>query len=162
MKKWFINHSFPSFKEWFGNSFFSLSIVATISSPEATYRLYRNPRYKNGGNFMKLSDFLVFAKDKALSGVLISIEVIISACSFMFKIDEIDLNAAACCWLHQSCFLFTGFVPWTFFVWLWSKLFNLHYKWSGHVSRLWAGSGHEIRVLFGPRQQALSSVITLR
>lgn len=58
---------------------FYLSIAATISSPEIEFRLYRNPRYKNAGNFMRLSDFLDFAKDKALSGVLISIEVLLSA-----------------------------------------------------------------------------------
>ncbi|XP_010913956.1 glycerophosphodiester phosphodiesterase GDPDL4 [Elaeis guineensis] len=52
----------------------SKNLKPTISSPEVEYQLYRNPRYKNGGNFMKLSDFLDFAKDKALSGVLISIE----------------------------------------------------------------------------------------
>ncbi|XP_073001881.1 glycerophosphodiester phosphodiesterase GDPDL4-like [Typha latifolia] len=45
-----------------------------ISNPEAKYLLYRNPRYKNAGNFMKLSDFLGFAKDNALSGVVIKIE----------------------------------------------------------------------------------------
>ncbi|ONK68516.1 uncharacterized protein A4U43_C05F12650 [Asparagus officinalis] len=45
-----------------------------ISSPESSYMLVRNPRYKNAGSFMTLSDFLKFAKDKALSGVLISIE----------------------------------------------------------------------------------------
>ncbi|XP_008798764.1 glycerophosphodiester phosphodiesterase GDPDL4-like isoform X2 [Phoenix dactylifera] len=52
----------------------SKNLKSTISSPDVDYQLYRNPRYKNAGNFMKLSDFLDFAKDKALSGVLISIE----------------------------------------------------------------------------------------
>ncbi|XP_020110941.1 glycerophosphodiester phosphodiesterase GDPDL4-like [Ananas comosus] len=45
-----------------------------ISAPESIYHLQRNPRYKNAGNFMKLSDFLAFAKGKDLSGVLITVE----------------------------------------------------------------------------------------
>lgn len=53
--------------------FFSLS--AAISNPELDYRLLRNPRYKNAGNFIKLSDFLAYAKGQALSGILIDIEV---------------------------------------------------------------------------------------
>ncbi|CAL9181539.1 unnamed protein product [Musa hybrid cultivar] len=38
------------------------------------YNLERNPRNKNSGNFTKLSDFLAFANNKSLSGILISIE----------------------------------------------------------------------------------------
>ncbi|RLM64643.1 glycerophosphodiester phosphodiesterase GDPDL3-like [Panicum miliaceum] len=45
-----------------------------ISTPFTTYRLDRNPRYRNAGNFMRLSDFLDFTKDKDLSGIVISIE----------------------------------------------------------------------------------------
>ncbi|XP_042394593.1 glycerophosphodiester phosphodiesterase GDPDL4-like [Zingiber officinale] len=45
-----------------------------ISQPESVYRLKRNPRYRNSGMFMRLSDFLEFALDKNLFGVLISIE----------------------------------------------------------------------------------------
>jgi glycerophosphoryl diester phosphodiesterase len=36
--------------------------------------LDRNPRYRNAGNFMRLSDFLDFSKDKDLSGIMISVE----------------------------------------------------------------------------------------
>lgn len=50
------------------------SIKPVISSPESTYSLVRNPRSKNAGNFMKLTDFLAYAKRQALSGILISIE----------------------------------------------------------------------------------------
>lgn len=47
----------------------------TISAPEIQYRsMVRNPRYKTAGNFMTLSSFLSFAKDKPLSGILINIE----------------------------------------------------------------------------------------
>ncbi|CAN6279028.1 unnamed protein product [Urochloa humidicola] len=45
-----------------------------ISNPMSTYRLFRNPRNKNAGNFMRLSDFLAFAKGKDLSGIMISVE----------------------------------------------------------------------------------------
>ncbi|KAL6899321.1 hypothetical protein ACP4OV_005979 [Aristida adscensionis] len=45
-----------------------------ISNPMSKYALYRNPRNKNAGNFMRLSDFLDFAKGKDLSGIMISIE----------------------------------------------------------------------------------------
>ncbi|CAO2035411.1 unnamed protein product [Urochloa humidicola] len=45
-----------------------------ISTPLSTYSMDRNPRYRNAGNFMRLSDFLEFTKDKDLSGIMISIE----------------------------------------------------------------------------------------
>ncbi|TVU15631.1 hypothetical protein EJB05_39161 [Eragrostis curvula] len=37
-------------------------------------RLDRNPRYRNTGKFMKLTDFLDFANDKDLYGIMISVE----------------------------------------------------------------------------------------
>jgi hypothetical protein len=46
-----------------------------ISNPMSKFQLYRNPRNKNVGNFMRLSDFLAFAKDKDLSGIMITVEV---------------------------------------------------------------------------------------
>ncbi|KAK1269827.1 putative glycerophosphoryl diester phosphodiesterase 3 [Acorus gramineus] len=45
-----------------------------ISNPELEYRLVRNPAYKNAGSFWKLSDFLAFAKDKPIKGVMLIIE----------------------------------------------------------------------------------------
>uniref|UniRef100_A0A0E0AX94 glycerophosphodiester phosphodiesterase n=1 Tax=Oryza glumipatula TaxID=40148 RepID=A0A0E0AX94_9ORYZ len=45
-----------------------------ISSPESRYYLVRNPVYQNAGNFFRLSDFLTFAKDKDLSGIMIIIK----------------------------------------------------------------------------------------
>lgn len=47
-----------------------------IATPFPEYRLDRNPKYKNAGSFMKLSDFLTYAKAKAnpVSGILITIE----------------------------------------------------------------------------------------
>ncbi|XP_052165142.1 glycerophosphodiester phosphodiesterase GDPDL3-like [Oryza glaberrima] len=45
-----------------------------ISSPESIYYLVRNPVYRNAGNFFRLSDFLTFAKDKDLSGIMIIIK----------------------------------------------------------------------------------------
>jgi hypothetical protein len=41
----------------------------------------RNPRYRNAGKFMTLSDFLGLTKNKDLSGIMISIEVRIHASS---------------------------------------------------------------------------------
>ncbi|KAJ0965155.1 hypothetical protein J5N97_026293 [Dioscorea zingiberensis] len=50
------------------------NLTPSISSPEIDFGMFRNPRYKNSGKFMTLSDFLAFAKDKPLSGVLLKIE----------------------------------------------------------------------------------------
>ncbi|CAL4887014.1 unnamed protein product [Urochloa decumbens] len=50
------------------------NLKSMISNPMSTYRLLRNPRNKNAGSFMRLSDFLAFAKGKDLSGVMISVE----------------------------------------------------------------------------------------
>jgi len=46
-----------------------------ISNPVINFQQYRNPRNKNAGNFMRLSDFLTFAKGKDLSGIMITVEV---------------------------------------------------------------------------------------
>ena len=46
-----------------------------MSAPQSSFKLARNPRYTNAGNYMNLSDFLAFAKDKDLAGVLITVEV---------------------------------------------------------------------------------------
>uniref|UniRef100_A0ACD5V5Q7 Uncharacterized protein n=1 Tax=Avena sativa TaxID=4498 RepID=A0ACD5V5Q7_AVESA len=51
------------------------SLKPKISAPFfSTFGLDRNPRYRNSGNFMRLSDFLDFSKDKDLSGIMISVE----------------------------------------------------------------------------------------
>ncbi|XP_052142809.1 glycerophosphodiester phosphodiesterase GDPDL3-like [Oryza glaberrima] len=52
----------------------SKNLKPKISNPMSKYQLYRNPRNRNAGNFMRLSDFLDFTKGKDLSGVMISIE----------------------------------------------------------------------------------------
>ncbi|XP_062222910.1 glycerophosphodiester phosphodiesterase GDPDL3 [Phragmites australis] len=52
----------------------SKNLKPSISNPMSIYSLSRNPRNKNEGNFMRLSDFLAFAKGKDLSGVMISVE----------------------------------------------------------------------------------------
>lgn len=67
---------------------FSFPSAAVISSPESNFKLTRNPRYKTAGNFMKLADFLAFAKDKDLSGILISVQVrIFSKKHFSYRIN---------------------------------------------------------------------------
>ncbi|OEL36528.1 Glycerophosphodiester phosphodiesterase GDPDL3 [Dichanthelium oligosanthes] len=50
------------------------NLKSKISTPFTRYGLDRNPRYRNAGNFMRLSDFLDFTKAKDLSGIMISIE----------------------------------------------------------------------------------------
>lgn len=45
--------------------------------------LVRNPAYKNQGKLMALNDFLGFAKNNSVAGILINIEVIIA---FLYKI----------------------------------------------------------------------------
>ncbi|XP_035822944.1 glycerophosphodiester phosphodiesterase GDPDL3-like isoform X1 [Zea mays] len=52
----------------------SKNLKPMISNPMSTYNLYRNPRNKNAGNFMRLSDFLTFANGKDLSGIMITVE----------------------------------------------------------------------------------------
>ncbi|GER32420.1 SHV3-like 1 [Striga asiatica] len=48
---------------------------AAISNPFSKFTLFRNPRARNDGNLMHLSDFLEFSKNtSSVSGVLISIE----------------------------------------------------------------------------------------
>ncbi|KAM3241909.1 hypothetical protein ACQJBY_054563 [Aegilops geniculata] len=45
-----------------------------ISNPFGQISLSRNPRNRNAGKFMRLSDFLAFAKGKNLSGIMITVE----------------------------------------------------------------------------------------
>lgn len=45
-----------------------------ISNPFGKSSLSRNPRSRNAGKFMRLSDFLAFAKGKDLSGIMITVE----------------------------------------------------------------------------------------
>ncbi|KAJ3707420.1 hypothetical protein LUZ61_011125 [Rhynchospora tenuis] len=52
----------------------SKSLKPVISAPQSEYYIERNPKNKNSGNFLKLSDFLDFAKDKDLEGVLLILE----------------------------------------------------------------------------------------
>ncbi|KAJ3677620.1 hypothetical protein LUZ60_003344 [Juncus effusus] len=52
----------------------SKELKPLISQPLSLFAIKRNPRYANKGSFFKLSDFLDFAKDKDLDGILLSLE----------------------------------------------------------------------------------------
>ncbi|XP_052168900.1 glycerophosphodiester phosphodiesterase GDPDL4-like isoform X3 [Oryza glaberrima] len=68
--------------------------AAKISFPLSNYVMLRNPRYTNHGKFLKLSEFLTYAKDKELSGIMITIEnAAFMAASLGF--DVVDLVSTA-------------------------------------------------------------------
>ncbi|XWS27786.1 hypothetical protein CRYUN_Cryun25bG0010200 [Craigia yunnanensis] len=51
------------------------SLSPVISSPQSDYKLFRNPKFRNAGKFLTLSELLAMAKNaSSLKGVLISIE----------------------------------------------------------------------------------------
>ncbi|XP_058114353.1 glycerophosphodiester phosphodiesterase GDPDL7-like [Magnolia sinica] len=50
------------------------SLKPELASPGAEAGILRNPASKNQGKFMTLADFLNFAKDKAVPGILINIQ----------------------------------------------------------------------------------------
>ncbi|KAF5728439.1 putative glycerophosphoryl diester phosphodiesterase [Tripterygium wilfordii] len=51
------------------------SLSPIISNPHKNYSLFRNPKFRDAGKFLTLSDFLALAKNSnSLSGILISIE----------------------------------------------------------------------------------------
>lgn len=50
-------------------------LTPSILNPFSKFTLFRNPKYKNAGNFLTLSDFLSLSKNQtSLSGVLIIVE----------------------------------------------------------------------------------------
>ncbi|XP_018812516.2 glycerophosphodiester phosphodiesterase GDPDL1-like [Juglans regia] len=51
------------------------TLTPAIANPSAKFRMFRNPKFKNAGKFVTLSDFLALSKNaKSLTGVLINIE----------------------------------------------------------------------------------------
>ncbi|PPS13728.1 hypothetical protein GOBAR_AA06848 [Gossypium barbadense] len=59
----------------FNLSWSGIKNLTIIASPQSQYKLFRNPRFKNAGKFLTLSEFLTMASNaSSLQGVLISIE----------------------------------------------------------------------------------------
>ncbi|XP_022716810.1 glycerophosphodiester phosphodiesterase GDPDL3-like isoform X2 [Durio zibethinus] len=70
------------------------NLTSVISSPQSAYRLFRNPRFRNAGNFLTLSEFLATAKNaSSLQGVLISIENAPFLLEQGFDVTDAVLNA---------------------------------------------------------------------
>ncbi|KAL9403978.1 hypothetical protein Peur_000950 [Populus x canadensis] len=75
------SQNIPQIKAGSGIFTFSLTwseiqnLRPVMSNPYSKYEFSRNPKFRNSGNFLTLSDFLALAKNtSSLSGVLISIE----------------------------------------------------------------------------------------
>uniref|UniRef100_A0A0D3H5J1 glycerophosphodiester phosphodiesterase n=1 Tax=Oryza barthii TaxID=65489 RepID=A0A0D3H5J1_9ORYZ len=66
-----------------------------ISFPLSNYVMLRNPRYTNHGKFLKLSEFLTYAKDKELSGIMITIEQNAAFMAASLGFDVVDLVSTA-------------------------------------------------------------------
>ncbi|GMY31097.1 glycerophosphodiester phosphodiesterase GDPDL3-like [Fagus crenata] len=76
-----LTRSIPAIKSGSGIFTFSLtwnqiqSLQPSIANPYARFRLFRNPKFKNAGRYLTLSEFLALSKNtSSLTGVLISIE----------------------------------------------------------------------------------------
>ncbi|GMJ10380.1 SHV3-like 1, Glycerophosphodiester phosphodiesterase (GDPD) like 4, glycerophosphodiesterase-like 1 [Hibiscus trionum] len=70
------------------------TLKPVISSPQSQYKLFRNPKFKNAGNFLTLSEFLSMAKNAtSLHGVLISIENALFLTEQGFGVTDAVLNA---------------------------------------------------------------------
>ncbi|XP_022753067.1 glycerophosphodiester phosphodiesterase GDPDL3-like isoform X2 [Durio zibethinus] len=70
------------------------SLTPVISSPQSDFQLFRNPKLKNAGKFLTLSDFLAMAKNaSSLHGVLIGIENAPYLSEQGFGVTDAVLNA---------------------------------------------------------------------
>ncbi|KAK9269238.1 hypothetical protein L1049_001008 [Liquidambar formosana] len=76
-----LSTTIPEIQERSGIFTFSLTwneiqgLTPEISSPFSQFLMYRNPKFKNAGNFLTLPDFLALAKNTTVPRVLIKIEV---------------------------------------------------------------------------------------
>ncbi|XP_031479028.1 glycerophosphodiester phosphodiesterase GDPDL7-like [Nymphaea colorata] len=70
------------------------TLSAVLSSQiETETGLRRNPAYKNQGKFMTLADFLAFAKEKSVSGVLLDIQNAVFLANNGFDISDAVISA---------------------------------------------------------------------
>ncbi|XAR67402.1 Glycerophosphodiester phosphodiesterase [Bertholletia excelsa] len=76
------------------------NLTPVISTPFAKlYNMYRNPKYKNGGKFMTLSEFLALANSSSsVTGILISIE----HAAYLAKSERLDVIKAVLDTLNSS------------------------------------------------------------
>lgn len=54
---------------------FAFSSTASISNPFMDFNLKRNPAYSDKGSFFSLSEFLTFANNGSVAGILLNIKV---------------------------------------------------------------------------------------
>ncbi|KAK8485988.1 hypothetical protein V6N13_134061 [Hibiscus sabdariffa] len=70
------------------------SLIPVISSPQSQYELFRNPKFRNAGKLLSLSDFLTMASNaSSIQGVLISIENAVFLAEQGFGVTDAVLNA---------------------------------------------------------------------
>ncbi|KAI4390076.1 hypothetical protein MLD38_002226 [Melastoma candidum] len=76
------------------------TLPPSISNPYSYYQLFRNPKNKNAGKFLSLSDFLSLAWNSSVSGVLINIENAV----YLAQNQGLDITDAVLNTLNKSSY----------------------------------------------------------